>query len=160
MTGKINIKNISRRKFLKRVIIAAVSIEFFYVLFGLTQKKGKQTDKSKLFNAGKISAFENDKIYPFTSGGFYLSRFADGGFLAISIKCTHLGCMVQASIESKGFACPCHASKFNIYGEVLSPPATRALDVFPVYFEKGELIVDTNAPIKRDVFEKSQLTYA
>ena len=157
---KINIKNISRRKFLKRAIIAAVSIEFFYVLFGLTRKKDKQTDASKLFNAGKVSAFEKDKIYPFTSGKFYLSCFADGGFLAISIKCTHLGCMVQASSETGGYNCPCHASKFNKYGEVLSPPATRALDIFPVYFTKGELMVDTNEPIKRDSFTDSQLTYA
>ena len=96
-------------------------------------------------------------MYPFNSGKFYLSVFDDGGMLAISIKCTHLGCIVQAN--DKGFDCPCHASTFDKHGEVLSPPATRALDIFSITFENGEILVDINNPIRRKGFDKSQLTY-
>ncbi len=160
MTEKSMKKKVSRRKFIKIAIAAAVSFELIYVLFGLLGKKKPKIDSASLFNAGKVSSFENNKIYPFTSGRFYLSRFDDGGLLAISIKCTHLGCMVQTDIKTKGFSCPCHASKFNKYGEVLSPPATRALDVFQIVIENGQVKVDVNKPIKRRGFNVSQLTYA
>ena len=160
MTEEIKEKNFSRRKFIKRAIAIAVSFELFYVLFDLIGKKRPNADSTNYFNAGKISSFENDKIYPFTSGRFYLSRFADGGFLAISIKCTHLGCMVQPDVKTEGFACPCHASKFDKYGEVLSPPATRALDLFNIIIENGEVKIDTQNPIRRKGFDKKQLTYS
>ncbi len=154
-----NKNKVSRRQFIKGAIAAAVGFELIYVLFGLLGKKRPKIKSADLFNAGKVSGFENNKIYPFTSGRFYLSRFEDGGLMAISIKCTHLGCMVQTDIKTKGFNCPCHASKFNKYGEVLSPPATRALDILPIAIENGEVKVDVNHPIKRKGFDASQLTY-
>ncbi len=150
---------VSRRQFIKGAIAAAVGLEFLYVLFGLTGKKKAKVRSANLFNAGSVSFFENNRMYPFTSGRFYLSKFEDGGLLAISIKCTHLGCMVQADSKTKGFNCPCHASKFDKHGEVLSPPATRALDIFPIVIKKGEVLVDTQHPIKRKKFELKQLTY-
>jgi len=158
MTDKIKNK-LNRRKFLKSSIAAIVGFELLYVLFGLTRKKNNKIDSEKLFNAGNVGAFESDRIYPFTSGRFYLSKFSNGGLLAISIKCTHLGCMVQADAKTKGFNCPCHASKFNKYGEVLAPPATRALDILPIIIQNGEVLVDTEHPIKRQKFDASQLTF-
>ena len=151
-------KKVSRRKFIKGIIVAAVSLEIFYVLFGLVGKKRPKSLNRNFFNAGNVSSFEKGKVYPFSSGLFYLSVFDDGGLLAISTKCTHLGCMVQSDLEN-GYSCPCHSSKFNKYGEVLSPPATRALDIFPVVIEKGEILVDTDQAIKRNKFETSQLIY-
>jgi len=153
-----NIKKLSRRKLIKVIIAAVVSLEVVYVISGLIGKKRPKSLNSNLFNAGNVSSFENGKVYPFSSGLFYLSIFDDGGLLAISIKCTHLGCMVQSNLE-KGYDCPCHASKFNKYGEVLSPPATRALDIFPITIEKGEVLVNTDQAIKRKRFEPSQLIY-
>jgi cytochrome b6-f complex iron-sulfur subunit len=153
------IKNkISRRTFIKGIIVTAVSFELIYVLFGLIGKKRPKSLNSNFFKAGKVNTFEKGKVYPFSSGLFYLSVFEDGGLLAISIKCTHLGCMVQSDLK-EGFICPCHASKFNKYGEVLSPPATRALDIFPIIIEKGEILVDTKQAIQRSKFKKSQLIY-
>lgn len=159
MDTQKNSKAVSRRKFIKGFIGAAIAIEAGWVLFGLVGKKKPHMQNATLFHAGQVSFFEKDKIYPFTSGGFYLSRLADGGFLAISTKCTHLGCIVQSDVQSDGFACPCHASKFNKYGEVLSPPATRALDVLPIVIENGVLKVDTHHPQKRQKFDAAQLTY-
>ena len=39
--------------------------------------------------------------------------------------------------------CPCHASSFDITGDVLSPPAPRPLDIFPVRIENDIVKVDT-----------------
>ena len=151
-------KKINRRSFIKKAAIGIVTAEIGYLLYDSLKTKEAKEDSNKLFKVGNINSFEKDKMYPFTAGKFYLSILEDGGMLALSIKCTHLGCMVQVS--KNGFECPCHASAFDKFGEVLSPPATRALDIFPIKIAKGEIVVDTNKPIRRKSFEKSQLTYA
>jgi len=146
-----------RRSFIKKAILGIVSLELGYLLFDAFKSKTIEKKDTDLFSAGKIAKFEKNKMYPYNSGKFYISVLEDGGMLAISIKCTHLGCMVQANDD--GFLCPCHASAFDKHGEVLSPPATRALDIFPISITDGEIWVNTNKPIKRDKFNKSQLTY-
>lgn len=50
---------------------------------------------------------------------------AEKGLYAVSIVCTHLGCIVKPSVT--GFDCPCHGSKFTKDGEVLRGPAPKAL---------------------------------
>ncbi len=146
-----------RSSFIKKIILAVVGLEVSYLVFDVFRNKSTKKLTKNLFVAGKIDAFQRNKMYPFNSGKFYLSVLEDGGLLALSIKCTHLGCIVQPS--DKGFLCPCHASAFNKHGEVMSPPATRALDIFPITIENGEILVDTNQPVKRKGFRKSQLTY-
>ena len=151
---------LNRRKFIKRALITVASVEAFFLLKGSVNKINTSSDTAELFNAGKATAFENNKLYPFLTGQFFLKRFEDGGFLAMSIKCTHLGCVVNRNSETGGFNCPCHASQFDKYGEVISAPATRPLDYFPITIVKGELLIDTKKPQKRTSFDKSQLTYA
>jgi len=152
--------NISRRGFIKRAIITIVSLELVYIFVNLLKKGNEKNEAQHLYDAGEISLFENDRVYPFSSERFYLSRLQDGGFLAISTKCTHLGCTVQFQNKENKFMCPCHASAFNKYGEVLAPPATRALDLFPITISKGKLLVDTANPVKRAKYMSSQITYA
>ncbi|MBZ0258728.1 Rieske 2Fe-2S domain-containing protein, partial [bacterium] len=45
------------------------------------------------------------------------------GIAAMSLVCTHLGCIVQPSTQ--GFLCPCHGSKFDRDGNVKGGPAPR-----------------------------------
>ncbi len=154
------IEKITRRSFIKKAIITAISLELVYVFVNLL-KKGSEADvPTHLFEAGNIDLFEKGKIYPFSAERFYLSRLQDGGFMAISTKCTHLGCTVQFKNKDNKFMCPCHASAFNVHGEVLAPPATRALDLFPVTIVNDKVLVDTNKPLRRDKHNSSQITYA
>ena len=44
---------------------------------------------------------------------------------AISLVCTHLGCIVKPS--DTGFDCPCHGSKFAKDGSVIKGPAPKGL---------------------------------
>lgn len=150
---------LNRRKFIKRILIVAASIEAIFLLKDGVSKVDTSSSK-ELFNAGKADSFEKNRLYPFSTVQFFLKRFEDGGFLAMSVKCTHLGCVVNANSKTGGFNCPCHASQFNKFGEVLSAPATRPLDIFPISIEKGEILVDTRKPVKRSSYNKSQLTYA
>jgi cytochrome b6-f complex iron-sulfur subunit len=46
-------------------------------------------------------------------------------FLALDLVCTHLGCTVKATED--GFACPCHGSRFEHGGGVVTGPASRPL---------------------------------
>lgn len=147
----------NRRNFINKAILGIASLEIGYLLFDAFKTKSKTVNTSNLILAGTASNFDKNKMYPFNSKKFQLSVLEDGGMLALSVKCTHLGCIVQA--KDDGFLCPCHASAFDKYGEVLSPPATRALDIFPISINNGAVFVDINKPLKRDKYQKSQLTY-
>lgn len=50
----------------------------------------------------------------------------DKGVYALSMVCTHLGCIVKPE-ESGGFQCPCHGSRFAADGSVAKGPAPKAL---------------------------------
>ena len=83
-------------------------------------------------------------VTAFPGGRFYLVRLQDGGFLALSSTCTHLECSVPWSEKERKFPCPCHGSVFDITGQVLSPPAPRALDLFPVSIEATRILSSAN----------------
>jgi cytochrome b6-f complex iron-sulfur subunit len=108
---------------------------------------------------GSADTFAADSVTAFPLGQFYLARVAEGGFLALSRKCTHLGCTVPWVEEKKQFACPCHASAYDITGNVVSGPASRALDLFPVFIENNVVMVDTRRTIRRSVFRREQLVF-
>jgi len=52
-----------------------------------------------------------------------------GQVIALSNRCTHLGCAVRYDQESTEapLVCPCHDGRFSAKGEVLSGPPTRPL---------------------------------
>jgi Rieske Fe-S protein len=155
----------SRRSFLKKIwgalgVIAGVEILLMIGGFFTPGKRNLAKSAQNMIVAGNVSDFNLNSVFPFRSGKFYLVRFSDGGFMAISLKCTHLGCSVLWSEEKKEFLCPCHASSFDLYGEVINPPAPRALDIYPVIIEEGKVKVDIATTQKRKVFDKSQITYA
>ncbi|MCF8363095.1 MAG: Rieske (2Fe-2S) protein [Prolixibacteraceae bacterium] len=150
---------VDRRKFLRSVFYALISLQVVYVFVRFLKIKKPQNSQSDFYEAGDISFFENGKMYPFGSAHFFLHRFEDGGFIAVSSKCTHLGCAVQLKADSQLLECPCHASVFNNKGEVLSPPASRPLDYYPVVFENGKVLVDIAHPVRRTKFETTQIKY-
>lgn len=114
-------------------------------------------DEETIVVAGPVERFEPGSVTAFPAGMFYLSRLDDGGFLALSRSCTHLGCTVPWVEEEGRFVCPCHASSFDCRGEVLSPPAPRALDLHPVRIENGVVKVDVSTTAKRQAFAPSQV---
>ena len=121
------------------------------------RKPATTADRDAIVVAGPVERFEAGSVTAFPNGKFYLTRIEDGGFLALSRRCTHLGCTVPWVGEEGRFVCPCHASSFDIRGEVLSPPAPRALDLHPVRIENGVVKVDTGTTLTRNVFEPSQV---
>lgn len=135
--------------------IVWVIVSFFRPRKGASLKGGL----GAIVRAGTTKDFAPDSVTAFPRGQFYLARLEDGGFLAISRTCTHLGCTVPWVDKEKKFACPCHASAFDITGDVINAPAPRALDLFPITIENHVLKVNTGKRIKRSGFLASQVTY-
>ena len=112
-----------------------------------------------IISCGAADLYSPGTVTAFVRGRFYLSRLDDGGFLAVSRRCTHLGCTVPWEEEAKRFVCPCHASAFDMTGQVINAPAPRALDIYPLTIENNIITVDTHDPIRRSSFKKEQVVY-
>lgn len=112
-----------------------------------------------IIDAGPTDRFAPNSVTAFPQGRFYLACLEDGGFLALSRRCTHLGCTVPWDAAKEHFACPCHASVFDIRGDVVLSPAPRALDRFAVSIENNRIKVDTTRPIRRNVFRPDQVAH-
>jgi cytochrome b6-f complex iron-sulfur subunit len=63
-------------------------------------------------------------------------RDADGGVFAVSIVCTHLGCIVKQAPD--GFHCPCHGSRFAPDGALVRGPAPKSLPWLEVRHAGGD----------------------
>ena len=155
----------SRRGFIKRIwaLMGAIAgLELLWAGSGFF-RAGKTTAAEagkSLVTAGRVADFKSGDVFPFRNGQFYLVRYQNGGFLAISLKCSHLGCSVIWDAGEQSFRCPCHASSFDKHGNVVNPPAPRPLDIYPVVIEGGLVKVDTGRPLKRKSFDPSQITFA
>ena len=153
-----------RRAFVGRLwkglgILAGLELAAVAVAF-LAPRKDAAGRGAGLVVAGPVAEFTPASVRPFPAGRFYLVRLADGGFLALHRQCTHLGCSVPWDEAAGRFACPCHASVFDLRGDVLAPPAPRPLDLFAVRIENGIVKVDVSAPIRRSAFDAAQVTRA
>ena len=153
----------SRRGFLGKVwlLLGGVALaEAAWIVtdfFKPRRRRAKDADPASIIIAGPVDRFEPGSVTAFPEGRFYLARLADGGFLALHRECTHLGCTVPWVDAEDRFVCPCHASSFDITGDVLSPPAPRPLDVFAVRIENDIVKVDVSKVTKRENFEASQV---
>jgi len=73
----------------------------------------------------------------------------NGEVVALSQKCTHLGCKVPFCETSGRFECPCHGSVFSRAGDYISGPAPRGMDRFETEVdEAGMLHIDTGDAIQ------------
>jgi Rieske Fe-S protein len=55
-------------------------------------------------------------------------RDAGGGLHAVSLRCTHLGCLLRFNSAETSWDCPCHGSRFDVDGAVLEGPAVNPLE--------------------------------
>jgi glycine/D-amino acid oxidase-like deaminating enzyme/nitrite reductase/ring-hydroxylating ferredoxin subunit len=55
-------------------------------------------------------------------------RDDDGELHGVSLRCTHLGCLLRFNGAERSWDCPCHGSRFDVDGGVLEGPAVDPLD--------------------------------
>ncbi len=83
----------------------------------------------------------NEDFKPVKPFGFWIIREEDR-ISALSIICTHLGCIPSWLPNDRKFKCPCHGSGFKPDGVNFEGPAPRPLERFKIYTEGDEVIVD------------------
>jgi cytochrome b6-f complex iron-sulfur subunit len=79
---------------------------------------------------------------------FWLIRY-DDRFIALSAKCTHLGCTPRYLATEDKFKCPCHGSGFRGFnigwrqiGANYEGPAPRPLERFKLKLEGNDIVVN------------------
>jgi len=128
-------KQTSRRDFLKLSTNSLLALAGVLGIGGLFRFLSYKTDKSPQTEFDIGSAYD----YPVDTRTIlaYIPAVIihdKEGFKAISLECTHLGCMLEA--RNFGFECPCHGSRFDPTGKNLKGPAVKDLRVLRV--EKSE----------------------
>ncbi len=77
----------------------------------------------------------------FKNQGVWLVR-TPNRLVAISVLCTHLGCMPNWIARDRQFKCPCCGSTFAADGLNLMGPAPRPLERFAIRLINGNVVVD------------------
>jgi nitrite reductase/ring-hydroxylating ferredoxin subunit len=166
MTDKTGQPERGRRGFMKSLwrILGIVAVAEILWFIASLLKPSRETHKSRpaatLREIGSIDEFPAGSVTPDRVNRLYIVRENDGGFLALSLTCPHLGCSVLWNEDMQQFDCPCHSSAFDRRGIVLSSPAPRPLDYLPVIIDQGKVKVNMGSVTKRKKFEPTQLTYA
>lgn len=71
---------------------------------------------------GRPQAFE------FGDDVVWITKFEGGEILALNAACPHVACKLPWNESMQQYACPCHASFFDIKGTKLAGPAFRNMD--------------------------------
>jgi Rieske Fe-S protein len=129
---------VGRRVFLKNLwgrllMICGLGILAYPILSFMTYRKSRT--KKVIFHPKETAAAVNYK-----EGVFLVHQ--EGETLALSARCTHLGCTLTYDAVSRKFRCPCHGSVFALSGERLEGPARDPLQPAPLKRqENGDIVV-------------------
>ncbi len=163
---KVRPNTTNRRKFLSNLwkilgLVTLTELIFFTVsMLRPGRKNLKDNAVTSIKVAGNVEDFTVNSVTADRINKFFLIRSEDGGFMALSLTCSHLGCSVIWDGSKNQFICPCHSSSFDKYGNVINSPAPRPLDYFPIIIEAGKVKIDLGQKKKRKKFDKNQVTYA
>lgn len=134
--------SITRRDFLSNVGIGAVVIAVGsgFVAFTRMLQPNVTTPAPGPVEIGAAEEYTVGTLTFVENARAYVGRDARGIYAIVAV-CTHLGCTPRH--EDNVFVCPCHGSRFSREGQVVSGPATRALDrAFVGRAANGKLVVD------------------
>jgi cytochrome b6-f complex iron-sulfur subunit len=68
----------------------------------------------------------------------------EGRVHALSLVCTHLGCLVEWSPGAARLTCPCHRAAFTLTGDVIEGPPPRPLRTFSTSVVGDRVLVRRN----------------
>lgn len=137
-----------RRDFVKKLSVTTLvlGVGAAIVQCGRFLQPNVLYEPSRVFKVGELSKFPIGSRIVIEGRGIEIVRERDG-FHAISLVCTHLGCLIKP-VENDpeiGYMCPCHGSTFAHKGEVQGGPAPKDLPWYEMYLDHtGALVVDAS----------------
>lgn len=119
-------KHTSRRDFLKLSTNSFLALAGILGIGGLIKFLSYQLDESPQteFDIGSADTYPLDSRTVLADIPAVIIHDRDG-IRAISLECTHLGCMLEP--RNFGFECRCHGSRFDPAGVALKGPAVKDL---------------------------------
>ncbi len=88
---------------------------------------GKWFSSSKITQLTEIAAGEA-KVVKYEGHSIALFKDETGTVHAVNPACTHIKCSVAWNNAEKSWDCPCHGSRFDAEGEMLTAPARKNLE--------------------------------
>ena len=88
---------------------------------------GDRLSHAQAGSAGDVPAGEA-RVVRAGLGKIGVYRDDAGTAHGVSLRCTHLGCLVHFNAAERSWDCPCHGSRFDVDGSVIAGPATRPLE--------------------------------
>ena len=88
-------------------------------LFQIPAEKAKELSPGH----GGVVFLDGEKL------GVY--KDTDGTLYPVDIRCPHLGCQLEWNPDEKSWDCPCHGSRFDRFGNLISGPAQTGAHAAP-----------------------------
>jgi cytochrome b6-f complex iron-sulfur subunit len=154
----------NRRVLLNRIWAVIAALAFIELgWFGTSLLKSRKTRNTQLkgaryIEAGRVESFTPGQVKAVPEAMLFLACLEDNRFIALSRTCTHLGCALSWNEDQQKFVCPCHGSTFDRAGVVLTAPAIRPLDYYPVRIEDGIIRIEITNLQRRESFDDLQTT--
>lgn len=93
----------------------------------VAQFVGKRIGADKIQELADIAPGEG-RLVKYEGETLAVYKDETGKIYALNPVCTHAKCVVDWNRAEKSWDCPCHGSRFNLQGEVLTGPAHRPLE--------------------------------
>lgn len=144
--SRLDPQPVPRRDFLGLAALGTAGSALLFALLGMLRlpKAAVLPSQSKRFRLTLPESLPEGRA--FVPPGRSVAVFRDReGVYAISLVCTHLGCIIKPS--AAGFDCPCHGSRFAHDGTVIKGPAPKALPWLSVSVASSTITVDEETTV-------------
>ncbi len=149
--SRLDPEPVVRRDFLGLASVLAAASALGFGLMGMLRlpRPAVMPSPSKKF---KVRLPESLPLgTPFIPPGRAVALYRTGdGVYALSLVCTHLGCVVKPWGE--GFECPCHGSFFGQDGAVTKGPAPKPLAWLKLTGSNGSYVVDQGSTVPQGTY--------
>lgn len=144
--SRLDPEPMSRRDFLGLASLWTAFAAMGFAAIGMLRlpKAAVLSSPSKKFKVALPESLATGQAFIPPGRSVALYRSGDG-VCAVSLVCTHLGCIVKNTGD--GFECPCHGSQFAANGSVKKGPAPRALAWHKVTGGGGNYVVDEGVTV-------------
>lgn len=145
--GKEKVTEVSRRRFLTFLFAAAsaISVPGFFapvIRYAYPVLQKGAAERKKVGSTAELTPGGDGIKFDYDDVPGEVIQLKDGSYVAYSLVCTHLGCIVKWEVNNQVFHCPCHGGKFDTAGAVIAGPPPSPLKKFKIAVAGNEIFVE------------------